>query len=150
MTGSTAEKSGTGLASKGEPGGFGSVVASTEQLCRTLKAYRQRLEKSSAMVETEKLGELENELETTLNLVQRTLKGRRCSVVELDKDLDKLSIASTSSWTEIEATCGGQVQDEDEATPRRIRVTKAESERRSGCESSEDVSFVSAQSQPRS
>lgn len=54
-------------------GGFGSVAASTEQLCRTLDAFRRRLEKAPGSVAPDSLTDLERELEMTMNLVGKTL-----------------------------------------------------------------------------
>lgn len=150
---SNRERSNSVVSSKPESSGFGSVAASTEQLCRTLKAYRQKLEKSSSSVAPEKLAELDNELEATMSLVQKTLGKKRGSIVELDKDMDKMSIASHSSWTEIDAAEGRQMQNEEEATPKQKRmharegsVGTVDSGTPSRCSSSQETSFISADS----
>jgi len=136
--------------SKGESSGFGSVSASTEQLCRTLKAYRHRLEKASTGVASERLTELSNELDSTVDLVQKALRGRRGSTVEVEKELDKVSLASQPSWAEIDATEGGSMQDDDEATPKRRSEKTEASEMAPRCESPPDTSFVSAVSHQNS
>lgn len=140
------ERSNSAAASKTDSGGFGSVAASTEQLCRTLKAYRQRLEKSSVGVAPERLVELDNELEMTARLIQRTLGKKRDDLVELTKGMDR--------WTGINAMGEPQLQDEDdEATPRKRAVHAREESlelpdcgRPSPSPSSLEMSFVSADS----
>lgn len=54
--------------------GFGSVSASTDQLSRMLRAYRQKLEGGHSEVPAEKMKELERELSATVRLAQRLLK----------------------------------------------------------------------------
>lgn len=139
---SNTDKS-SGAAHKAEAGGFGSASASTEQLCRTLKLYRQRLEKSSASVPRERLSELDNELDLTLALMQKTLGRKREGTVELDTEPDSISVTSQSSWTEAGAT--EEQRGDDDATPRRQRVN---SDELAGpvCASPQDVSFGSAES----
>jgi hypothetical protein len=53
--------------------GFGSVAASTEQLSRMLRAYRQKLDGSCTGLTNEKLQELERELDATIQVVRHTL-----------------------------------------------------------------------------
>ncbi|KAJ5758560.1 hypothetical protein N7520_005716 [Penicillium odoratum] len=78
---------------------FGSLELSTEQLCRTLRTYRKKLNSSSQQIEAQK--ELERELSLTLRAVNaRSLTSDESAETETDssaKDLDrKASFSSTS------------------------------------------------------
>jgi len=53
--------------------GFGSVAASTDQLSRMLRAYRQKLDGNCTGLTSEKLRELEKELDATVLIVQQKL-----------------------------------------------------------------------------
>ncbi|KAH0376786.1 WD40 repeat-like protein, partial [Aureobasidium melanogenum] len=53
--------------------GFGSIAASTEQLSRMLRAYRQKLDGNCTGLTGERLKELEKELEKTVQMVQQKL-----------------------------------------------------------------------------
>jgi hypothetical protein len=53
--------------------GFGSLAASTEQLSRMLRAYRQKLEGNCTGLTIEKLQELEKELEATIQMIRQRL-----------------------------------------------------------------------------
>lgn len=53
--------------------GFGSIAASTDQLSRMLKAYRQKLDGSRTGLTSEILQELERELDATLQTVRQRL-----------------------------------------------------------------------------
>jgi hypothetical protein len=53
--------------------GFGSVAASTEQLSRMLKAYRQKLDSNCSGLTNEKLQELEKELNATNHMIRQKL-----------------------------------------------------------------------------
>ncbi|CAD0084116.1 unnamed protein product [Aureobasidium vineae] len=53
--------------------GFGSIAASTDQLSRMLRAYRQKLDGSCTGLTDERLRELEKELEATVQMVQQKL-----------------------------------------------------------------------------
>lgn len=64
---------------KAESTGFGSVAASTEQLSRMLRGYRQKLDGSIAGIPRERLKELERELDTTVHVVQELLSQRKGS-----------------------------------------------------------------------
>lgn len=59
-------------------GGFGSLAASTESVCRTLRAYRKKLENPAIveMVTLETLRELEAELRSTIQLLDERMQGR--------------------------------------------------------------------------
>lgn len=153
VTSSHAEKHGSTInaPAKSEPSAFGTVAASTQQLCRTLKAYRHRLEKDADAVTAEKLAELEHEINATsqfLREVQRS-KQREVAGANLDKDVDKMSI---SSWTEVDGAAG---TGEEESTPRQKGPRTPERSfdgRRSGDDESsrstsslQEVSFVTAE-----
>ncbi|THX77602.1 WD40 repeat-like protein [Aureobasidium pullulans] len=56
--------------------GFGSVAASTEQLSRMLRAYRQKLDGNCTGLTGERLRELEKELDATVQIVQQKLAGK--------------------------------------------------------------------------
>jgi len=53
--------------------GFGSIAASTDQLSRMLKAYRQKLDGSCSGLTNDKLQELERELDATVQTVRQKL-----------------------------------------------------------------------------
>jgi hypothetical protein len=53
--------------------GFGSVAASTEQLSRMLRAYRQKLDGNCTGLTNEKLQELERELDATIQAIRQKL-----------------------------------------------------------------------------
>ncbi|KAJ5732153.1 hypothetical protein N7493_003634 [Penicillium malachiteum] len=79
---------------------FGSLEMSTEQLCRTLRAYRKKLNGSSHHIQTQK--ELERELNLTIRAVNaRSLNSDESTETETDssgKDMErKGSFSSISS-----------------------------------------------------
>ncbi|KAI5197007.1 WD40 repeat-like protein [Aureobasidium subglaciale] len=71
--------------------GFGSVAASTEQLSRMLRAYRQKFDGSCTGLTGEKLRELEKELDNTFQMVQQKIAGQK------DKESQNTSAAEDSS-----------------------------------------------------
>jgi hypothetical protein len=53
--------------------GFGTIAASTEQLSRMLRAYRQKLDGNCTGLTNDKLQELEKELDATIQVVRQKL-----------------------------------------------------------------------------
>jgi hypothetical protein len=53
--------------------GFGSIAASTEQLSRMLRAYKQKLDGNCTGLTNEKLQELERELDATIQAIRQKL-----------------------------------------------------------------------------
>ncbi|KAI5252081.1 WD40 repeat-like protein [Aureobasidium subglaciale] len=72
--------------------GFGSIAASTEQLSRMLRAYRQKLDSNCTGLTGEKLRELEKELDSTVQMVQQKMAGQKD-----EKESQSTSAAEDSS-----------------------------------------------------
>ncbi|KAF2497980.1 WD domain-containing protein, partial [Lophium mytilinum] len=71
---------------------FGSLGASTEQVCRTLRAYRKRLANSSDSLSSESVRELERELAITARAVgERAVKAKTVDETVMVKLLDQYS-----------------------------------------------------------
>jgi len=71
---------------------FGSLAASTEQVCRTLKAYRKKLANSSDNLSTETVRELERELGLTARTVgEKAIKSKSLDETAMVKLLDQYS-----------------------------------------------------------
>ncbi|KAL1305160.1 hypothetical protein AAFC00_002084 [Neodothiora populina] len=107
-----------------ESRGFGSVSASTEQLCRTLRAFRQRIEKSPGSVPTDNLVELQNELETTLKFMNLTLgkdtpsmevSGRQEEKSDKEEE-DDSRVASSQGGSSFVSTCTHQSSEPEAIT----------------------------------
>ncbi|KAJ5113683.1 hypothetical protein N7456_002217 [Penicillium angulare] len=100
---STNRRTSSDFRTRGKPSSrseFGSLEMSTEQLCRTLRAYRKKLNGSSQHVQAQK--ELERELSLTLRAVNaRAINSDESAETETDssgKDNDrKASFSSISS-----------------------------------------------------
>ena len=73
--------------------GFGSVTASTESVCRTLRAYRKKLTNSSATesIAPDTLRELEKELKLTARVVGEKSQGKNVDEAMMAKLLDQAS-----------------------------------------------------------
>ncbi|KAI5240898.1 WD40 repeat-like protein [Aureobasidium subglaciale] len=72
-----AEKASKDGKTEASTSGFGSIAASTEQLSRMLRAYRQKLDSNCTGLTGEKLRELEKELDTTIQMVQQRTAGQK-------------------------------------------------------------------------
>lgn len=117
--------------------GFGSVAASTEQLSRTLEAFRRRLVKTPGGVAPDCLRELERELEATRRLVGRTL-GREERGSGNDSDVKAGSLGQ--GGVESRVVDGEGAKSEGETT----RAVGSGTDESAG---SVEVSFVSARSE---
>ncbi|KAI4716554.1 WD40 repeat-like protein [Aureobasidium sp. EXF-10727] len=72
--------------------GFGSIAASTDQLSRMLRAYRQKLDGSCTGLTSERLRELDKELDATVQMVQQKLASHK----DFKKSQDTSSAAEDS------------------------------------------------------
>lgn len=70
---------------------FGSLGASTESLCRTLRAYRKRLATSSDTLSSELAREVERELATTARAIGERVKSKEFDETVMVKLLDQYS-----------------------------------------------------------
>ncbi|KAF2200501.1 WD domain-containing protein [Delitschia confertaspora ATCC 74209] len=70
---------------------FGSISASTESLCRTLRAYRKRLANSSDSLSSDSAEELERELALTVRAVGDRAKSKSVDESTMVKLLDQYS-----------------------------------------------------------
>lgn len=78
--------------SAGSVSEFGSLAASTEQVCRTLKAYRKKLASSSDNLASETVRELERELGLTARAVgEKAIKSKSLDENAMVKLLDQYS-----------------------------------------------------------
>ncbi|KAH7075534.1 WD repeat protein-like protein [Paraphoma chrysanthemicola] len=70
---------------------FGSLGASTESLCRTLRAYRKRLANSSDTMSSELARDVERELATTARAIGERVKSKEFDETVMVKLLDQYS-----------------------------------------------------------
>ena len=70
---------------------FGSLGASTESLCRTLRAYRKRLATSNDTLSSELAREVERELATTARAIGERVKSKEFDETVMVKLLDQYS-----------------------------------------------------------
>ncbi|KAF2768089.1 WD40 repeat-like protein [Teratosphaeria nubilosa] len=73
--------------------GFGTLTASTESVCRTLRAYRKKLVKTSSTdtIQPETLRELEKELKLTARALNEKSQGRSLDEATMARLLDQAS-----------------------------------------------------------
>ncbi|KAF2865313.1 WD domain-containing protein [Massariosphaeria phaeospora] len=79
---------------------FGSIGASTESLCRTLRAYRKRLANTSDSLTSELTREVERELALTARAVGEKAKGSKLDESVMVKLLDQYSERLVSMFDE--------------------------------------------------
>ncbi|CAK4034474.1 Mitogen-activated kinase-binding 1 [Lecanosticta acicola] len=83
----------TGGSTSGHATGFGSLTASTESVCRTLRAYRKKLASSSSSerITPDALKELERELKLTARAVGEKSHGKSLDEATMARLLDQAS-----------------------------------------------------------
>lgn len=95
---------------------FGSLGASTESLCRTLRAYRKRLANSSDNVNSELVKEVERELALTARAIGERAKSKAFDETTVAKLLDQYSERLVSILDEkIAATMALRVRENSES-----------------------------------
>lgn len=96
--------------------GFGSLAASTEQVCRTLRAYRKKLSNSADSLSSGAVKELEKELAATARaLGEKAVKSRGLDETVMVKLLDSYSEKLVEMLDEkIAASVARQVQQSNE------------------------------------
>lgn len=98
--------------------GFGSLTASTESVCRTLRAYRKKLASSSETLLPESLRELEKELKLTARTVGEKATGNSLDEAMIVKLLDQASEKIVGLLDErIKERVQSEVRKSSESTP---------------------------------
>ncbi|KAF2839571.1 WD40 repeat-like protein [Patellaria atrata CBS 101060] len=112
--------------------GFGSLYSSTEQVCRTLKAYRKKLANSSDLLSIDMLRELERELGLTARAVgERAAKSKGVDEKMISNILEQYSERLVEMLDEkISASVARQVRQNSESgtgTPGEERSSESNS-----------------------